>query len=689
MTNFNGDAVMVVPDIPEIWFQGNVGSTNLTVTGSMNFGQPFEFSVENNQFGGFVPLDVGTNILVVTASEGATTNSAYAFTIIRSTDYQASITSPGSDFFANGQAQLISGYVSPKINAGQPGETNLLSVAINGIAATIDWNSFDSNSNVLFQTTQAVPVATDGSWTALNATFVYANGLTNHVPLAVAEGYEFPSKKTRLESSITEFQQLFVPPCNDHWYVENGSAIMALMTYSFSAPPGSYAGQDFFYSFPTTTCVDSPIPDGIEYSRVDTNSDTSAGASLPNNLGLTFGHASSQILHAYDVDQNGVIDSQRLELTRSHWPSGDQNSITFRAPQRYKTPDGNGTAVIFTFEGMSYATGPGQEMNLTNVQYQGQSPISVTSNSASYLITLIGGTNTYTIQEGDFQWPEATPSTVTNEVANGYLRTTTATARRLSFTGFHNQGPALTIIGPNKVISLCGEDGLAVTLTANTPLNGGYFGWSTTSPNLEFVGSTTGQTVQVRGKRNKYSQGGKLEEISVAWSACANCAVAVAKFKVQVLTPWYLVSDPTAPENPKTTTQAGRYTTKYWYQIKDQYGANLVQTVTVGGVQHTIGNLKVSEVTQFICGSQDPGNVEPDTHDFSVSSSGTFTDTLSAPSGVSFNKSQEIWIHQSSFNIGPNGPTFGCSVRRNCLTFDGTTATATENTGTGTSQCCQ
>jgi hypothetical protein len=84
-------------------------------------------------------------------------------------------------------------------------------------------------------------------------------------------------------------------------------------------------------------------------------------------------------------------------------------------------------------------------MNLSNVVFRLEGLnacplISATSTTASYLVELVGG-HEYTFDESKFSWPVATISTSTVTFSDGSTFTTTYTAHRLNFTGFHNRLP--------------------------------------------------------------------------------------------------------------------------------------------------------------------------------------------------------------------------------------------------------
>jgi len=64
------------------------------------------------------------------------------------------------------------------------------------------------------------------------------------------------------------------------------------------------------------------------------------------------------------------------------------------------------TAVLFTFEGMEYSRPNGTALDLSQVRFRGQDPLTYSNavKRVSYLLTVDGGKE-YTINQDDFQWP--------------------------------------------------------------------------------------------------------------------------------------------------------------------------------------------------------------------------------------------------------------------------------------------
>src|ERR1035441_2383889 len=93
-------------------------------------------------FGYLLPLDPGTNAIVLIATDATTNNLSSKLLVVERTDrYQASITSPNMGTFANGTTQTVTLVVSSLKDADTDSETGLVSVAVNGVTATLVTNS--------------------------------------------------------------------------------------------------------------------------------------------------------------------------------------------------------------------------------------------------------------------------------------------------------------------------------------------------------------------------------------------------------------------------------------------------------------------------------------------------------------------------------------------------------------------
>jgi len=480
LANCNLAGGIVAPDSDQLWVQAEPSqTTNVSVVASVNGGAPIPLDLIGQTAGGFIQVDPSvTNVIVLYVTKtGDTTQStavrsrrrksslpssgsgsatgAAGFSVSPSPGgFHCEITSPGLDTFANGQPQTVAGVVTPTEYAGTINETNVVSVTVNGVATTLS-TTVNADGYLTFTTVTPVPVATDGSSTSVNGVVCLANGQCFTIPLAVLEGYEILKKRVSYSSVIWEFSYIPYPPlagiCPDNWIFDVGAGDW--FQSAFDASTGTGSVVDLAVTVPVTTsptnvyiCASIPTDTlKAQLSVTGTNVVTSTPAILPSSLGLTFGTSSLDYwrMSYNNGDPNNPTSGADTPYFVDY-PAGENNSITFRAPQKYKPS----ARVIFTFEGMSYATGPGDTMNLSNVTFNLPGATVdpnfrfVSGNNVSYRVTLNGG-QVYTINQDCFTWPPATTST-TSDIwgdtnSDWVAEADTTTANTLSFTGFHNK----------------------------------------------------------------------------------------------------------------------------------------------------------------------------------------------------------------------------------------------------------
>jgi hypothetical protein len=176
--NFQTNTVTTLPNLQQVWMSGQVDNPFAIITATVNSNTPITVTVQSNQFGYLLPLNFGTNAVLIIASDAAGNASSNNFTLVNGNDYELTITSPSPyGFYANGQPQVVSGTVSQYRDAGLPNQTNIVSVTVNGIGTTL--TGPDGNSNMDFTTTSTVPVNTNGFPTVLNIIVTWANGVVD------------------------------------------------------------------------------------------------------------------------------------------------------------------------------------------------------------------------------------------------------------------------------------------------------------------------------------------------------------------------------------------------------------------------------------------------------------------------------------------------------------------------------
>ncbi len=172
--------------------------------------------------------------------------------------------------------------------------------------------------------------------------------------------------------------------------------------------------------------------------------------------------------------------------------------VTFRAPRQYDT----NTKVIFTFEGVDYRRRDGAPLDLRQVKFRGQPPISYSNEtqSVSYWLTVDGGQE-YTISEADFEWPADQEVDYNSSQARGFFNgdpswqndTTTTNFHWLTWTDFHNHVvPTVNITGPQDLYVFCNQPTPSYQFKATvTPSTAGTFEWSAYHNGAQHTGYLT------------------------------------------------------------------------------------------------------------------------------------------------------------------------------------------------------
>ena len=655
---------ITVPDTGEIWVQGDVDDANAVVMATVNGGAPMMMNVVSNQFGHFVPLDVGTNTVTLAASDAAGNTTSNTFTVIRADRFTVAITNLVFGAFANGQSNIVSGYVSASIDAGLSTETNLVSVTVNGVGTTL--GGTDDNGNVGFTTTSPLPPPTGGEFGPIDIQTTWGDGQTHTTPAGMQAAYEVLGK-TSVDDAI------FLPGdagganrpgdgCGSLWNIVRMGDVITTNVYTYPGDPtlinvAPYAKTNIIW----TACEASTEPDfwpwGVwsAFQRQDTYQE--------GVRSLSFGSSVSFSYYRFPSYGTEVVFPLR---------DNTKASLTFRAPVQYDT----NTTVILTFEGVNYTRPDGVTLDLSQVQYLGQSPVSNDASSVSYLLTVNGG-QTYTISQDSFQWPSFTTNYA--ELSSFDLFIHSETFHSLSWTNFHNAYPQ--IIGPSNLVSTVDAAGLSATLTAQGYLSTSTYQWSTTSQNVQFVGPTTGQSVTVAPIQGRWTPAGAVEVVTLI--ATFDNEIITNTFNIIVQHPTYLVAMPTEP-----VTQAGNVQMNITYQILDQNSNTLRCTVPVGYTVVRIANLLASEQLAWQCGTS-CGQVGPypngARHDMPVRDDGTFVDLQNAPTHSSgcpgFVRSQVLLVGIN------NWPYQDIVTPYKCICFNGTTLSVLDGTADPTA-CC-
>ncbi|MGO9243638.1 MAG: hypothetical protein ACLQDC_02570 [Verrucomicrobiia bacterium] len=466
MLTVNLSSSMLLPNVNSIWVEGTMDNDyaliNAIVYAASGDVTTNLLNVRQNQYEGSVPLESGTNQLVLVASDAAGNTSSNTYTIISSTEFSGAITNPVYGVFATAPSNTVSGYVSALYDAGLPTQTNVTSVTINGVAAVLGTN-VDAYGNIPFWTTNAIPlgvpitatiggpgIPTDPPTLPPMQSQVYEITQKNEaeddvvavaLPLVVLGSVAMASTdpidsygEWDLPSDPVSYPERVLTTTTQTWTEATGQ-VQSKWSQSFGTPPDSVFTFD---------------PDQIPWN-MQTPSLASSTVPGPISRDLSFG--------TYNYDYGTAVS--RVVCSNETYVSGlgtllrslRASSIHFLAPREY----GPNTTVIFTFEGVTYRQRDGVVPDLSQIQFQGQSPVSNDTSSVSYLMTVNGGQE-YAINQDSFQWPSDQQPYTEFDSGGGYCPNTlagnwTEDMHFLSWTDFHNALPQ--ILGPTNLYVYC------------------------------------------------------------------------------------------------------------------------------------------------------------------------------------------------------------------------------------------
>ncbi len=371
-TTLQTNAVTVLPDMSQIWVSGQMSNLNAIVTATVNGGDPITMNVRSNQFGYLLPLNSGTNTVVVMGSDLAGHTSSNFFTLVRGNSYRFAITSPAPfGWYANGQAQAVSGYVSALK------DTNLvLSVTVNGVATTLFTPDGDGNRGF----TDEISVNADGTPTVLEVVVTCADGSVSF-PIGMLEGFFISSMNTEWDYD----EKSSSSPCTTGPAASENNGTQ---TYSFTGPSGGTTNEIYFARdvLTYTDCSGTATP----YPSNGTDEDWVPQPDLSVNA-LLFGNDGSVSL----LSGAGASSSY-------HLPDTYNGQLTLQFPWYYAPS----TRVLLSCFGTYDTTNSTWDMS--QVIFQGQSPAQWSdgplSPRASFLVTVNPGEG-YGLSGGSFGWP--------------------------------------------------------------------------------------------------------------------------------------------------------------------------------------------------------------------------------------------------------------------------------------------
>jgi len=424
------------------------------VAASVNGGEPVLMNQRGGDFGYLLPLEPGTNVIVLVATapaqpqqqarrrrQGAADNEQQAkssnmLIMERSTRYPAALNWETFGKFANGATQTVGGTVG-QFTAGDGSQLSLSSLTVGGIIIPPDGSggSYSGSFSTSLPppdgcTNSVMPIIVSMCWTGSTFSMTYTSVCVS-VPLGLLEGYEIVSR-------VTSWQwdgfNVIHYGCNGGWqFISRPGLEHHRIDSTFVSPCSAtknytYNSGEWDFVAPTN-CLAAPTDGWAMFA--DTNSwDYTCYEATTTNLmqpdrGLTFA-----------VETNDVNCGDEAYVSNRMTETG---SLTFRAPFYYPP----NTPVLLTFEGMT-TTNVVLHFGGTDVP-----PLSVDvgSGDVSFLVNVTGGLS-YPINASSFTWPAASSSTT--DGPDGYCfgddGVHTRTFNSFSFTGFHN---ALPTCGPD------------------------------------------------------------------------------------------------------------------------------------------------------------------------------------------------------------------------------------------------
>jgi hypothetical protein len=503
LSSFNIGPNMLLPDVGAVWLEGATDDPYAIIEAVVNGTATNSLNVRTQKVEGLLPLDFGTNEVVISASDAAGNMTSNVFTIIRSDRYRAVITSPEFGGFATAPSNTISGYVSAKFDEGLPTQTNVASVTINGVAATLHWDQMDADGNVPFDSAQMVPLGEPITGT-LGGDGIPTEPMPS-VPPAQSQEYEVTHKETWSERIVpcgAEDLCNFLPGCQAVFHFVDTRIVDQVLS---NAPltvttvrdwnQGEICGIDanvddtpwhrmFGTGPPDPPVVETTTAPGPESRALAFGTDYSRGmvqggatravivpgpccciGSGPNDC-IVPDVTNAQRCHGYPralcfagsfvlcdtLDHYATVRYEGPLVERSK----AMGALEFRVPRQYDT----NTTVILTFEGVDYSRRPGTPLDLNQIKFRGQEPLAYSNEvkTVSFLLTMDGGRK-YTVSQDNFEWPADQITSQPNSYffdprcqlrysdrASWQSITSTKEMHSLSWTNFHNQPLPMEVI---------------------------------------------------------------------------------------------------------------------------------------------------------------------------------------------------------------------------------------------------
>jgi len=490
--NLGTDGVTVLPASSEVWVQGKVTGIGTTVAASINGGEPILMNRREEDFGYLLPLEAGTNVIVLVATAAAQPEqqsrrrrldnndqqSAKSSKMVRAVRSQMQVwgITPEMGTFCDGHPQTVAGYMDATFEG-----VAITNATINGQDAGLGGRNDGAGPYYGFR---ATVTCSNKSAMTLSMTLFLANGQQIPIPFWYLEGYQIASKLTHYQSTAGD---CYGRPAGFYW-ADFASPTPPTTAWTitglakedwqenFWAPSTltetNYYADDQYYG-PTTNQVALPSLDSVPswygfeqagqcswsggWYWLYTSTHNATHAAFPS-ADLRFGsvQVDSETDESYtpgcSAGPGALLDDKQHNL---QWVN-DQGVMVVNWPLHYPTNQ----QVLLTFEKVEYTRVNGEAYDPTQVLYHGQPPDLIETNycgidyhpcfNLSYIVAESG--SSFTLGPDAFTWPNSTIDTGgTGADANGCwtsTSTTSGSAHHLGFRGFHNQAFNLKIIYP-------------------------------------------------------------------------------------------------------------------------------------------------------------------------------------------------------------------------------------------------
>jgi hypothetical protein len=211
-----GDGVTVLPDMAEVWVACRVSGANVTGSVSVNGGDGLALNVAGGKAWRVVPLDYGTNVVVLSVQDADGNVASKLLRVERSQRYVLTVDDLGSAI-GPGDGQRIRGQVSQTLDAGTSHAATLVSMSINGYACEVPAGT----GNATYATPENFPEPLPGEWVLLVATLTWSDGQVFTVPVRELEGYRLREVEQEMYTERTKFQEGW-DPCSSTEFLAQG-----------------------------------------------------------------------------------------------------------------------------------------------------------------------------------------------------------------------------------------------------------------------------------------------------------------------------------------------------------------------------------------------------------------------------------------------------------------------------------